>query len=314
MEIKDIYYLCKGYYSELEKIDLTLYSSESYRINNYRLAMKIVSDLKDTDYFGQSIDNFSEILEEISVRDVSINNIKKEKFRSAKEQLLVAMWYIIKTYELTKYQDKELSKLNGFNISLPIDENFTDFKKNIDDLEFVLTKCPFFYNDTETIKLKRVDNGSILLTFIVVGIGVEIGSVLMNNFVAFADKCIVVKSHKLTVEKQMQAIERANEQQKEKDEINRYLKKIYKIEVDIAIKELEEKLNYEIKDGDEKGRVEQSFEKFNKLIDKGMQISATIGAPEETKALFEPLEMKFLSLKNQIKLIEEKENKDENVE
>lgn len=143
MEIKDIYYLCKGYYSELEKIDLTLYSSESYRINNYRLAMKIVSNLKDTDYFGKSIDNFSEILEEISVRDVAINNIKKEKFRSAKEQLLVAMWYIIKTYELTKYQDIELSKLNGFNISLPIDENFTDFKKNIDDLEFVLTKCPF---------------------------------------------------------------------------------------------------------------------------------------------------------------------------
>lgn len=178
----------------------------------------------------------------------------------------------------------------------------------------LFSQSVLFYNDTETIKLKRVDNGSILLTFIVVGIGVEIGSVLMNNFVAFADKCIVVKSHKLTVEKQMQAIERANEQQKEKDEINRYLKKIYKIEVDIAIKELEEKLNYEIKDGDEKGRVEQSFEKFNKLIDKGMQISATIGAPEETKALFEPLEMKFLSLKNQIKLIEEKVNKDENDE
>lgn len=258
--------------------------------------MEIVNCLESTDYLGESLENFEKILREISGREISIGN-KITEFRFVKKQLLVAMEYVIKTYELTQYHDEELI---GLNIKLPINENFTDFKANIDDLEFFLTKCPFFQSDEETLKFKSVHNGSILLTFIVIGMSVVTGSVILNNIAAFIDKCIIVKSHKLTTQKQMQEIERSNVEQGEKNEIYKYLEKIYKIEVENALKELEQDLNYEIKDGDERGRAEQSIEKFNKLIDKGIQIYSTIGSPEETRALFEPLEMKFLSLREEI--------------
>lgn len=57
------------------------------------------------------------------------------------------------------------------------------------------------------------------------------------------------------------------------------------------------------------GRIEQCFEKMGVLIEKGLQIRASIDSPSETKALFEPLEMKYLEIGNTLKLLEK--NKEE---
>lgn len=305
MDIEKVYILFKNCYKEVEQTtSLVLISSDSYRINNLKSATNVVYRLESAEYLGQSLESFQKILEEIGGREINIANDKVTEYRAKRDQLLIAMEYVIKTYESTKSHDEE--KI-GLNIKLPINENFTDFRKNIDDLEFVLTKCPFFHCNEETLQFKSVHNGSILLTFIVAGISVVTGSLLLNNIAAFIDKCIIIKSHKLTQLKQEQEIERSNTDRKEKEEIYKYMKKIYKIQIENALKELEQDLGYEIKDGDEMGRAEQAIERFNKLIDKGIQIYSTIGSPEETKALFEPLEMKFLSLRDQLKYIEKKD-------
>lgn len=246
------------------------------------------------------------MLEEIGRQEVTNKDNVVTRFRDLKERLLVAMRYVIKTYELINFHKEDMI---GLDIKLPVSRNFSDFRKNIDDLDFILTKCPFFRSGTETLQFKSVHHGSVSLTFIVVGVGTAMvgGSILLNNIAAFIDKCFIIKSHELTVKKQKLEVENSELEKKEKEEIYKQLIKLYKIVVRNELKKLEQELNYEIKDGDEMGRAEQSVEKFNKLIDEGIQIYSTIGSPDEIKALVEPLEMKYLSLIDQLKLIDKKD-------
>ena len=69
---------------------------------------------------------------------------------------------------------------------------------------------------------------------------------------------------------------------------------------------MENETNKKLQNGEERGMVEQAFEKMNVLLEKGLQIYSTIESPQEVKALFEPLEMKYISVSNGVKLIEEK--------
>lgn len=206
-------------------------------------------------------------------------------------------------YESTGFDCEE--KI-GLNVKFPLSKNFSEFRRNIDELDFIVTKCPFFQNDNETLYLDSIDIGSFWITFAVVGATVA-GSVLLNNIAAFIDKCLVIRSHHLTIQEQKMAMERSKLEQKEKEDALKSLNQVYQLFVENAIRELEETTKHQIQDGDERGRVEQSIEKFNKLIDKGLQIYATIETPNETKALFEPLEVKYVSLAKKLELLEEKQ-------
>lgn len=232
----------------------------------------------------------------------------KRKFNMARDQLVLEMKTIINICESFGIYQEEGTI--GIDIKFPISDNFVDFRKNIDELDFVLTKCPFLQSDIESLRFSGMDIGSAWLAFIVIGAGVATGSVLLNNIAALVDKSIIIRSHFLTTQGQKQDIEKSRLDQKAKNEIIENINKIYKIQVENAIKELEEISGHEISDGDERGRAEQSFEKLGRLIDKGLQIYSSIDAPQETEELFGPLEMKYLSIENKLKVLEKK--KDDN--
>lgn len=229
-----------------------------------------------------------------------------KKFNIAKSSLKDKLDVIVQVFEASGVSE---SKYIGLDIKIPVNGNFSDFRKNIDDLDFIFTKCPFLQSKEETLCFKNVDIGSVWFSFAVVGTGVVIGSCLINNIAALIDKCIILRSHFLTIKKQMQDIERSKNEQKDKDELIQYLNKLYKIQVDNVIDELQQEIKYEINDGDERGRIEQCFEKLGRLIDKGLEIHAAIGSPKETKALFAPIEMKYLELGELVHAIEQKSDK-----
>lgn len=209
---------------------------------------------------------------------------------------------ILSLYESTIYPvDEEL----GLDIKIPKTDNLTDLKKYIDGLEFIFSKCPFFQNSEASLKLKAVENGSILLLFGIAA-SLAVGSVFLNNIAAFIDKCFVIRSHKLTCEMQKQMVKNAEMDEKEKEEIIKSVDKLYKVYVQKTIKELEEDTGYQIRDGDERGRAEQSMEKMERLLDKGVQIYSSINSPEEIKAVFAPIEMRYLEIEKGLKQIEEK--------
>lgn len=223
--------------------------------------------------------------------------------------LLIKVKGIIELYESLEQPKEDI----GLDIKIPETDSITEFKKYVDDLEFIFTKCPFFQSDEERLRFKTVDVGSIWLVIGVSG-AVAGASVLLNNIAAFIDKCFIIKSHKTTYEMQKLEIQKAEIEQKEKEEIVESIKRIYKIAVKNAIKELEKTTGHQISDGDEEGRVEQSFEKLEKLMDKGLQIYSSIDSPAEVKALFKPLEMHYLPIEKELKKIGKKLSEDSDSE
>lgn len=112
---------------------------------------------------------------------------------------------------------------------------------------------------------------------------------------------------------QQQDIEREKRNAAEKEVIIKYLTETHKKQVDVAIKELEAATGYKVenKDGDERLRIEQCMERLGILLEKGLQIYAAIDTPDEAKALFQPLEMKYLEYQKKIELLEVKEEHSE---
>lgn len=312
MRFGEIYSTCKDIYDCIyENYDIARKANQLLSISNgietMDLERKIVESISYIEHIFITFEG-NEIFESIILDGVSIKTIFKENPKNVNElfntveKLVIRIYMIVKVGESVGMKQNEL----GLDIKMPLTENITDFKKHVDDLEFIFTKCPFFYSDKENLKFKNVDIGSVWLVLAVSGASIAMGSVLLNNIAAFIDKYYIMKSHKLTCEQQKMELEKANMDRKQKEEIHKVLEKIYQISVDNALKDLEKITKIEIKDKDERDRVEQSFNRLEKLMDKGLQIHAAIDSPKEVKALFAPIEMHYLSDKNNISKIEDK--------
>lgn len=314
MRLGEIYRKCRDNYNYINDIFNDILDAhekcnemlKSDHIEDTRIAYRLLN--KRLKLFKEYIDK---ILGDIECFDISrerlteaiINNdLTSMQKKDYAEKLMVQIDCIIKLCESMGLNKNNL----GLDIKIPEVDDITEFKKYIDGLEFVFTKCPFFQSNEANLKFESVDIGS---TWLIIGVAcatVAAGSVLLNNIAAFVDKCFIIKSHRQTCLIQQQMIEKSKCDQKQKEELLKTIEKVYKISVDNEIKELEETTGYQIQDGDERGRVEQSFERLEKLFDKGMQIYTSIDSPPETKALFAPLEMHYSSIAEELKRIEKK--------
>lgn len=312
MRLKDVYTLCKKNHKIIEACKLVIDEEmcECY-LHEEKAIKEALVQLSVIKYLNEPIDYFYKALQDIEYFEARTKP-KTEIFDKAKNNLTKCMNSVIELYESLGLNTKDTI---GVDIKLPKTENLSDFKRNIDDLEFVFTKCPFFQSEKESLCFGGLDVGSEWLALVITASVPAIvlsGSILLNNIAAFIDKCLIIKSHKLTIQQQKNLIESSQVEQKEKEELIKNLNRILKIQIDNEIKSLEEESGYNIVDGDERGRVEQSFEKLEKLIDKGLQIYSSIDSPPETKALFKPIEMQYLSIAKELKAIEKKSNKDNN--
>lgn len=324
MKLRDIYILCKQSVETIENIHIDRETDETndegkkllniqlkfdikYILYNPKDLILIVNRLTEIKCLDAEVSRFLEAIPSYrrSTNSIQLNNYEYEALLSAKEKLLSSINCIISLCETVELKNESII---GLDIKLPATSDFSDFRKNIDDLEFILTKCPFFQHESESLKFQNIDIGSTWLTFAIIGIGVTAGSILLNNIAAFIDKCMIISSHRKTIQKQKLDLEQDESYADDRETIIKYLNQTYKKTVDIAIKELEEITNHELVDGDERGRVEQAFERLGKLFDKGMQIHSTIDSPKEIKVLFEPLEMKYLEIDKQLKLLEKQDD------
>lgn len=302
MKIGDIYRLCKEKYFIIEKMEV-LINDLPYNTLCLPDDISFSKELIEIECLKDAYEKFIQLYSDLILTHVDISSEKYDNFKEAKLRLLAMMECIINMYEGLGIPSQERT---GLDVKFPLNGNFSDFRKNIDELDFVLTKCPFFQNDNETLQFSNVDIGSLWLTFTVVGALIG-GSILLNNIAAFVDKCIIIRSHYLTTEKQKAELEKAQIEQKEKEEMIKSLERFYKIAIDNAIFELEEITKYKLKDGEERARTEQAFDKLGKLLDQGMQLYASLDSPEENKVLFKPLEMHYLGISENLKLLEDKE-------
>lgn len=316
MKLRDVYILCKQNVQDIEYacLDSVIKGDNEdhtiYVVKGLNLTILAVDRLKKVKCLETQISEFLQAIPYCGVESTKFNKLQFGRFESERKKLLSSIKCVMILCEMMGLEEK---KIIGLDIKLPVTSDFSDFRKYIDDLEFIFTKCPFFKHESESLIFKNVDIGSTWLTLAVIGTGaVTTGSILLNNIAAFIDKCLIIRSHHQTIQKQKFDLEKDESFANDKETIIKYLNRTYKKTVDIAIKELEEITNYRIVDGDERGRIEQAFERLEKLIDKGLQIYSTIDSPKETKALFEPLEMKYLEINKQLELLEKKDDEPNN--
>lgn len=297
---------CANVRSKMDNIILTEEIKTEINLIKLRIEnIKMVLKSYEKNEVFDSVILERDTLEEIFRSYESIEQI--ERVISKIEKLVLEIKMVLRLCESIGVKENEI----GLDIKMPKTDNITDFKKYIDDLEFVFTKSPFFYSEKESLKLNGTDIGSIWLVIGVAGASITVGSVILNNIAAFIDKCYIIKSHKWTCEKQKAEIEKAKVDQKQKEEMTKMIEMVYQVSVDNAVRELEETTKIAIKDNDERDRVNQCFDKLEKLLDKGLQIYAAIDSSEEVKAVFAPIEMHYLPKKDNITKIEDKSSDEE---
>lgn len=190
----------------------------------------------------------------------------------------------------------------GFDVKMPPTEDFDEFSKNIELFNKALNQCPFLCVENEKIKLKKTDIGSIWFEFFIIATS---GSILLVNLAKIIDKCIKIMSHYKTLKQQEELYKKAKlgtDQIKTLVECNT---EIIKTLTDECIKELKEEIpNIEIKD-DGNERVRYTLDTLVKLMDKGMEIYASIDASQEVKDLF-PTSDELIFLPKPQKLLENK--------
>lgn len=311
MKLRNIYRICSSNYKTIREVvatDVIINGRNGKRVRGWNSARRALEDLQKINSLREKVVIFLNSVPVFFIMEDSfeISTTEWEKIAKAKHNLLSTMENII---QLCEGMGIETEAKIGLDIKLPIYNDFSEYAKYINDIEFVLTKCPFLDVKDEKLEFNNVDVGSTWLTFFVAGGAVMAGSVLLNNIASFVDKCIIIRSHYLSVKNQKIQLENEKRKEQEKEIISKYIDELYKKEVDKAIEELEQITGYSVenKDGDERGRIEQCFNKMGSLIDKGLQIRSNIDSPKETQVLFEPLEMKYISVFDSLKLIDKNE-------
>ncbi len=305
MKLREIYLRCKKTYGIINKFEILNVNRTDGEF--------VISQLHDIECLSKYFVKFEDYIRKEMYRKpprgkgYAIHKDYTKNFSEVKEQVVLRIKSIIELCESMGMNEEETV---GIDIKIPTNGDFGDFRKSIDDIDFIFSKCPFFNNGMEKMKFENVDVGSTWITFTIVGVAVITGgSILMNNIAAFLDKVMVARSHKMTVKAQELELHKSNIDSKEKEDILRGIVKTYNLAVENITYELEKITGYDINDEEERGRAEQCIQKAVNLIDKGLQIYTTIDSPKEAKALFEPLEMKYLSISKEPKLLtENKEN------
>lgn len=308
MKLRNIYVLCRDncvFIRQIERETVVINSRSVSRISGWGQAADAIANLMTVSIFRDKIETLIESVPAY-YRTQNTFDIATEdgnKIVRARDNILAIMNNVMEIYEEIG-QEKE--KKVGLDIKLPEFTDFSEFAKDIGEIEYVLTKCPFTQSAEEELKFENVDVGTTWLTFFIAGAALTGGSILLNNIAAFVDKCIIIRSHYLLTEKQKNDLEKEKKEAKEKEIILKYIDKMYRKEVDDAIAELEEVTTYRVVDLDERDRIRLAMEKMGALIDKGLQIYSTIDSPSEVKNMFAPLEMKYIEIGKKMELLEEK--------
>lgn len=298
MRLYTIYKICKQNIEALEQCEM----HSSFKVNGTVLSIKGWNNARKSMMNLYSIEAFKEIIEKIyndvpimdrdmDQWDISLNN---SMFDRNINILIHEINGLIRIYESFGYQEEEL----GIDIKMPPGD-FSDFASNIKTLEYIFTQCPLLKSDDGEIRFNNVDVGSTWLTFLIIGSG---AIVLAKNVAALINKAITLKSHLNNIAQQEELLRSAQI----KNDILESTVKTFDLLRETTINQiLDDLVGTEAEYIDHEGRdkTKVALEKMAELIDKGMEIYASIDAPEEIQVLFPELETGGLLTDNITKLL-----------
>lgn len=204
MNLRNIYVMCKNNYSVIKNIqgnEITINSRHGIKITDWIVARDVLMELRTVNSLKIEVDSLIEAVPAVyrNKNEFVVDRNEWTDISNAKNRLIRTMEDTMDLYEKMGLNTEERI---GIDIKLPKYRDFSEFVQYVNDLEKILTKCPFLQAENEELVFDNVDVGSTWLSFVVVAnIAIAGGSVLLNNIAAFVDKCIVLRSHYLTLKK-----------------------------------------------------------------------------------------------------------------
>ena len=291
MRLKYMYYLLKKSIVDLNGLQLKEetkqdHGSTYYRgfVGNWRSARRALTSVSRIPLFK----NFCEEIvndEEFSYRlrgdrdSFYIPHSVYLKYKPLYAEFLTKVDAIISFCEDAGFDISE----PGFDIKMPHTESLGEFSDNFALLSKAISQCPYLNCDNEKIILKKTDIGSIWFEFCIAATGTTF---ILSSLAKIVDKCIKIKSHRMTVRLQEEQYRTAKLKGDLLEAVIEANKEVMNTVVSECVSELKEEIpNVSINNEDE-NRIKYTLNSIASLMDKGMEIYASIDSPEEIKDLF----------------------------
>lgn len=204
-------------------------------IQNWLAAEYALNKIKEIAYLESYVVRLKKSVPQIFITDdlFQVKNDTWNNISSAKNALLRSMQDVIDLYEsmgLAKKEDRAGQiehSVNGFNIEIPKNTEFSTYAGYIKDISLILDQCPYLKAENEKIVFKGTDVGLLWLTFIVavgaVGTATTVSSVILNNLASFIDQVIIIRSHKVNLDQQIGNLKRTTEMNEGQKFVEDYL-------------------------------------------------------------------------------------------
>lgn len=309
MRLYNIYYICKAALPDLN-LSVERYNNGSRKIINWASYKKTLQVLFNIDFIKKDVLAAFEVLDPID-REQLTPQIGTDTYNELVKKNDLILTKVTTVIDLYKSMKNGTSK-PGIDIKIPPCNSLKDYIKILDDIDFILTQCPYLKNENEEIKYKGTDVGSDWITFaIVISGAVSTGFVILNNLASLMHKAISLMSNKKILDMQ----EETYKTMQLKNEITQETIDAFKRMKEITYKKYVDELQNELgklDDGEEEGRVSKSLEKLANLIDKGVEIQTSIETPKEIKVLFPFVDAQQVLPDTLLKYIEDKTPKKDN--
>lgn len=307
MRLYNIYHLCKEYEDTFLNFSIRQTSINNvYKIESWEEYKKGLLIIREIIFLQPYVDALYAIVP-VFIREnkhPEIDSVIRKALINSNKQILDKMQAIIELYESLNLGEG----LNGVDVKIPKCDSLGEYISYLKDIDFIFEQCPFLQHKDGTIKFKNVDVGSQWLTFLIVATsGTAAVTYILKNLAMLLDKAIQLKSHLINLREQEEIVRSkklGNDALESSLEIFEHLKKHYLTE---AVNGLEDNnIENPLKDGEERGKVEKSLEKLSGLLEKGVEIYASIDTDKDIQVLFPALSDHVELPGNILKLIENK--------
>lgn len=309
MRLYNTYYLCRECINDIIDLDFLLVNTTAgqvYEMQDWKKCKKAMAVIRQIPFLRESVDSFYDgipvfVRENAAPRvDSGIRNSLVDRQR----RLADKMRAVIELYESLDIGTNE----NGIDVKIPPCDSLKEYIAYLKEIDFIFSQCPFLQHECGEIKYRAVDVGSQWLTFFVAAAaGTAAVSYIFNNLAMLVDKAVQLKSHLISLKQQEEIL---RSQKLQDDILNSNVEMFNTLRAHYLSEAVKEMENSEggapLKDGDERGRAEKSIEKLCALLDKGVQIYASVDTDRQIQMLFPPIGENVELPESILKLIEEK--------
>lgn len=310
MRLYNVYYTCKAALNGLKKLKDENLSNGAKKLVNWNISKQALETLFNIDFIKEDAKQLYNVLSPFDreKNNADIGSQTFNEFLPIYKKIVSKLQGVVDLYESMRDGISQ----PGIDIKIPTCDSLKDYISILDDINFIITQCPYLKNDNEEIKYKGTDVGSDWITFaIIVSSAASASFVILKNLSFLIDKSISLMSNKKVLDMQEETyktmLQKNEITQATIDAFNKMKEITYKKYVD----ELQDEVG-KLKDGEEEGKVSKSLEKLANLIDKGVEIHTSIETPKEIKVLFPFVEPQQSLPDNLIKYIVDKSSSSDN--